>query len=632
MIGLVGDHLWQSTLGAVAVALLARAFSHHRAQVRYALWLAASVKFLVPFAALVWIGGQLGWRVVGAPSGVSAGRDVPLFVEIISHPFSHSNVVVPSDSAPLTAMPGLTAALPDVLLTIWVCGSVLVLCAWWTRWRRVAAVVRGSVTIDSGEVLETLRDLEGKIGTRGPVALVSSTTPLEPGVFGIVKPVLLWPDTIADRLGRDAVEAVLAHELCHVRRRDNLAAALQMAIEAVFWFHPLVWWLGTRLVEERERACDEEVIRLGSKPDVYAESILKTCRFYVESPLACVSGVTGSDLKQRIEKIMRHDAEATLNTCKKVLLAATALGTVVIPIAVGVFTAPRLAAQQTVIVGGAQGSADGQIAAPAGARPTFEVASVKPNRSGDGRVGIGMQPGGRFTATNVPLRTLIRLAYQLQDFQIVGAPGWIATDRFDINAKAEGDVPPAPLGGPPGPMQFMMQSLLAERFNLKVHTERRDMPIYALALARNDRALGPQLRPAAVDCAAMMAARRGGGPPPPPLQPGERPQCGMRIGPGQMAGGGFPLSQLANTLSSFVQRVVVDRTELTGTFDLDFTWTPDQLPQGPPPPGAPPLPPIDPNGPSIFTALQEQLGLKLESTRGPVEVLVVDSVSQPTPD
>lgn len=272
--------------------------------------------------------------------------------------------------------------------------------------------------------------------------------------------------------------------------------------------------------------------------------------------------------------------------------------------------------------------------------PSFEVASVKPNKSGDQRVMLGIQPGGRFTATNVPLRMLIRNAYQLQDFQLVGGPGWLTSDRFDVLAKADGDLPFTPLGGPPGPVQFMLKNLLAERFKLAVHRETRDLPIYALVLARSDGKTGPQLRPATVDCTTRFAGRgRDGAPPAPPQPgppaPGARPQCGMRIGPGQLSGGGFPVSQLASMLSGFVQRVVVDRTGLTGNFDIDLTWTPDQLPQGtqgPPPPGAPPLPPIDPNGPSIYTALQEQLGLKLDSAKGPVEVLVIDRVEPPTED
>jgi uncharacterized protein (TIGR03435 family) len=261
----------------------------------------------------------------------------------------------------------------------------------------------------------------------------------------------------------------------------------------------------------------------------------------------------------------------------------------------------------------------------------FEVASVKPNNSGENFIRFGMQPGGRFTAANAPLREIIRFAYALQNFQIVEAPGWSASERFDINAKAEGDVPPGQ-PGTIGPVQLMMQSLLAERFALKARRESREMPRYDLVLARADGRLGPGLKPSTTDCQAIFAAaRRGGGPPAPP-GPGEPIQCGFRIGPGRMQAGAFPLSQLAGALAPQVQRFVIDRTGLTGNFDLDMTFTPDQMPQGAPPPGAPALPPIDPNGPSIFTALQEQLGLRLESVRGPVDVLVIESVNRPTPD
>jgi beta-lactamase regulating signal transducer with metallopeptidase domain len=123
---------------------------------------------------------------------------------------------------------------------------------------------------------------------------------LEPGVVGFWRPVLLMPADIQTRLTSSQLKAVLVHELCHVRRRDNLTSAVHMIVEAVFWFHPLVWWIGRRLVDERERACDEEVLRLGNEPQVYAEGILNVCRIYLESPLRCMSGVTGSDLKKRI--------------------------------------------------------------------------------------------------------------------------------------------------------------------------------------------------------------------------------------------------------------------------------------------------------------------------------------------
>ena len=299
------------------------------------------------------------------------------------------------------------------------------------------------------------------------------------------------------------------------------------------------------------------------------------------------------------------------------MYTAAAVAAVAAPAAFGVATGPRLRAQSP------QASA---------AAPAFEVASIKPNNSGDGRVMMQQQPGGRFTATNVPLRLLIRNAYQLQDFQIVGAPSWINSERYDIVAKAEDGTPPeTPSLDRTGPnrLQLMMRSLLAERFQLAVHHETRELPIYALVVARSDGKLGPELRKSDVDCNAVFAAGRGRGMPPPPgpPQPGERPQCGLRIGMGNLAMGGTPLSQFANSLAMFVGRTVQDKTGLTGNYDVLLTWTPDQMPQRPP--GAPEPPPADPNGPSIFTALQEQLGLKLDSQKGPVSVLVIDRVERP---
>ena len=276
------------------------------------------------------------------------------------------------------------------------------------------------------------------------------------------------------------------------------------------------------------------------------------------------------------------------------------------------------------------------------AAPAFEVASIKPNNSGDDRVMMQNQPG-RFVATNITLRLLIRNAYQVQDFQITGGPNWLGSDHFDINAKVPDGFqmqPPGPPGSGPGPLQLMIRSLLAERFKLTLHNETKDSPIYALILARSDGRLGPELKKSETDCNAMFAAGRGRGgpmPPPGPPPPGAAMPCGIRIGPGNMAVGGSPLSQFANSLGMFTGRVVVDRTGLTGNYDFNLTWTPDQMPQRPP--GAPADQPvqfngvaIDPNGPSIFTAVQEQLGLKLDSARGPVELLVIDRADKPVED
>jgi uncharacterized protein (TIGR03435 family) len=270
------------------------------------------------------------------------------------------------------------------------------------------------------------------------------------------------------------------------------------------------------------------------------------------------------------------------------------------------------------------------LGAQAPATPTFEVASVRPNKAGDGRVMLGLQPGGRFNATNVPLRMLLRQAFNVQEFQIVGGPDWITSDRFDIVAKApEGNFTA-------DVMRPMLRSLLAERFKLVVHNETREMAIYALVKARDDGKLGPNLTPAAIDCAAVMRGRRGA-PPPAPPQPGQKMECGFMIGPGRMNAGGMAISNLAQTLSPQVGRIVIDKTELTGNYDFELTYTPEGLGSVFPGGGGGPLlngapAPVDPNTPNLFTALQEQLGLKLDSQRGPVDVIVIDSVEQPVAD
>jgi uncharacterized protein (TIGR03435 family) len=252
---------------------------------------------------------------------------------------------------------------------------------------------------------------------------------------------------------------------------------------------------------------------------------------------------------------------------------------------------------------------------------------------------IRSEPGGRFTATNVPLRVLIRNAYGIaEDSRMVDAPGWIGAERFDIVAKASSDAPPlTPGGGAVGPTNLMLQALLEDRFRLVVHRETRELPLYVLSVAAADRRLGPRLTRTTVDCVAILATLyppNGPAPPPPPFVPGQPPPCGSTGGPGQVLAQGMTIAQLASNLSSRVNRVVVDKTGLSGLFDVNLEWMPDQF-QGAGPlgalPGAPPPSP-DGAGPSIYTALREQLGLTLDSTKGPADVLVIDRVERPTPD
>jgi uncharacterized protein (TIGR03435 family) len=296
--------------------------------------------------------------------------------------------------------------------------------------------------------------------------------------------------------------------------------------------------------------------------------------------------------------------------------------------------APRLAAQS-----------------PADAAASVEyVASIKRSTAPGG--GATRMMPGRISTTGMPLRPLVRQAYgPLQDFQLVGGPDWIDTERFDIEVRLEGP-PSQPM------MQAMLRRMLAERFQLKTHTESRDLPVYELVLARDDGRLGPELKPSAPECVTMITTQgrgRGGPgdgrgtppPPPPPLDDRGRgrgpggpgplafdgpPPCGSRGGGfGRFRAGGTTMAQLAASLAGNAQRVIIDKTGLTGVYDVMLTYTPNpaQLPLAPPPPGVE-LPAIDPNGPSLFTAIQEQLGLKLESARAPVEVVVIDAIERPS--
>jgi len=279
---------------------------------------------------------------------------------------------------------------------------------------------------------------------------------------------------------------------------------------------------------------------------------------------------------------------------RKFLLAAAA------SIAIGLWNAPASQAQTP----------------SATAQPFSYVASVKPNNAVDARGLSEYSPGGRLTATAITVRELLRVAYRIQPYQLVGAPAWISTRRYDIAAKVEDS--PAP------PQQALLRALLKDRFKLAVHNETRELPIFALVLARSDGKLGPQLTKSAFDCAAWRA-----GPHPPP-EPGRTPNCATRIGPGALSGKAIPMTQLATSLAPFVSRFTADKTGLTGDFDVELTWTlepvsadvaGDRLPAAAPDTSGPP---------SIFTALQEQLGLKLVSERGPVDVLVVDHLEEPS--
>lgn len=326
MIRLILDHLWQSTLFAAAASLLAVLLRTNSARTRYAVWLCASLKFLVPLAVLTAAAKAVSQALLPAPPAAP----IVMALEGATEPFSSSTIAIGGVTG-TASTPGLAWDWGVLLALVWLAGLAFLAIRWLRHWHYLRAIARAATPV----------------AIAAPMKVKSSPSLLEPGLVGIVHPVLLLPDGVAAQLSGAELEAIVAHEICHWRRRDNLTATLHMVVEAIFWFYPLVWWLESRLIAERERACDEEVVAAGHAPNVYAESILKVCKFYTHSPLPCAAGVSGADLRRRMERIMDHRAIAGLGLIKKALLAASALAVLALPFMLGLLAAPAAVAQGT---------------------------------------------------------------------------------------------------------------------------------------------------------------------------------------------------------------------------------------------------------------------------------------------
>lgn len=579
-------HLWQSTIFAAAVASVTLLLRKHRARTRYWLWLAASLKFLVPFSLFVAIGSHIEWRTVQAvalPEWVPTAQPIPQPVSAM-------------------AQSAATVSVWQVCLLGWVCGLVVVLGYYGLRWRRIRAVMRQASPVNVAVGLKVM----------------TAPTLLEPAAFGVARPVLLIPEGLMESLSAAQWEAVLAHELCHVRYLDNLTALLHMIVQALFWFHPLVWWLGARLVAEREHACDEAVLQSGSEPEVYAEAILQVCRLYLGSPLPCAAGMSGANLKQRVERIMIASVGRKLGLGARMSLVTAGVLTVATPLMWGIVNAPPAHVQTTTAE-----------------TPTHPVAwnSVKLSASPKRAPGFDRGPGAAFSLSpgevNIKyasLRWLVSRAYLLRAFQVTGGPDWAVAPLYEITAKAEADsLRQTNLAIGP-----MLQTLLRDRFALRSHYETRQLPVYALTVARG----GSKLKPMIAGSCTVVHWPFPGFPP-----QNDKPVCGMArqglttrlnhtddvVGM-SIAGAPDNPASLLNFLSGQVGEPVLDKTGLKGLYNIHLKWnlaaTEAQMRNRKPSSK-------DGDNPSLFTAVQNQLGLKLEPTQGPVQVLVIDHAEKP---
>jgi uncharacterized protein (TIGR03435 family) len=593
------NHLWQSSCFGLLAALLVFLLRHHSPKVRYWIWLSASMKFLIPFALLV----SLGSIVPRPAQDTKASVPDPVFSTTlvqIAEPFSP----VPGPTVPARARRTNNWA-PIAAGSVWTLGFLAIALARFRSWLGVRATLRASTSI------------------KLPIPVPALITPgaEEPGIVGFLHPVLVLPAQFLERLNPRQLGAILTHEMCHVRRRDNLFAAVHMVVEAIFWFHPLVWWVGSRMVEERELACDEEVLRRGCQPADYVQGILKVCSYYTESPLPCVSGVTGADVKKRLRAILAGTIAEELTGVRKAALAMVGLAALTVPLLIGVLTAPVIRAQS-----------------PPANTPRFEVASIKPCKEPNNGPSPRSSPG-RLVEDCRELLNLIGNAYTTfangrynsnsEPAPIQGDPSWTRSASYNINAKAEGNPSVAMMLGP------MMQRLLEDRFHLKIHRETREGPVYFLTVARG----GPKLHPFKEGSCTPWAI------PPQPLAPGTRQYCSITIRPGptssSMQGLGATIDEFSKTLP--VDRPVIDKTGIAGRFDIRVRFSSEGTGMeggareiGPPPASDrsrasdPSKVPDRAGAPSIFVALQEELGLRLEAGRGPVETLVIDHIEKPS--
>jgi uncharacterized protein (TIGR03435 family) len=600
----IGNHLWQSTLFALCAAGLAFMLRGIPARIRNWIWFAASLKFLVPVSVLLSLGSSLA-SMHGTKGDL---QPVPYYsLDVVSQPFTFTPVAL-SNSEKTTFLPsGHHVPLLPIVAALWAAGSLILLCCWIIHWRRIALDLRNARPATQGLELSILQRVQALENMQRTIAIVISDTSLEPGIFGIWRPTLVWPRGISKQLTEAQIEGIIAHEIAHVQRRDNLAASLQMLVQVIFWFHPIVWWLQRRLLEERERACDEAVMRLGCAAEVYAESILSVCKFSVGAPGTIVSGISGSDLAQRVHRIVSDSPVPSLTRPHKLLLLGLIALAVLSPILFGFVDVPRVRAA---------------LLQNSESKPafSFEVATVKLSSGESGNRGILTSPG-RFRAVNWPLKNVIMFAYDLRsDSQISGYPDWVNSTEYDMDAKTDEITTAALERLSPDQkirqVKLMVQTLLAERFHIRVSYQAREIPVYALVIANG----GPKLTKSTG----------------PQLVGGRGPLSGV-IGSksGELESINSSLDQFAAVLDLMPEagdRVVVNKTGLTGNYNWRLKWTPEATAQnfsgandGTPPPAE-----SDDSAPSLFTALQEQLGLKLQPQKGSVESLVVDSIDRPT--
>lgn len=482
------------------------------------------------------------------------------------------------------------------VVLIWFAGALVL----WLRlaggWVIAARMRSMLVRRAPPEWQQSLKELGARIGLSRPVRLLVSALVQAPTVVGWLRPVVLVPVGALGGLPAEHMEALLLHELAHIRRHDYLTNILQSVAESLLFYHPAVWWLSGHIRAEREMCCDDVVVSVSGDALTYARALARL-ESYRPAHLNAALAANGGFLAARIARLLGRPRP----------VAGIGLGP-------GVFAVAGLLA---VAVYGLAQSAD---------PPRFAVATIKRDPSTEtlsvaAPMGVGYRPGGRLVAGNAPVAMLIQRAYSVQGFQVVGGPSWIHTDGYDIEAKPESATDQKR-------MWLMLRTLLADRFKLAMHRETRDLPVWDLQTVKGGAKLPA---PPEGNCSEVLTGTPGPG----------QPRPARPCGPGVVASGtgltmeGISVSMpaFAKQLSLILGKEVIDKTGFAGRFSLHLEFAFDDALAGLPNPRGPEISaqPPDANArPSIRNALVEQLGLKLQASTGPVDVFVIDHVERPT--
>lgn len=598
-------HIWQSTAFAVGVWTLTLAMRDRAARFRFSLWMAASIKFLVPFALLV----ALGSRWPGTDSRPSPDPRFYAVVQQIEKPFAAVPFQTPD--LPITSH-GVAdwRRISILLLGVWLIGSFLMLARLARQWWVAHSLVKDSSPLEHGREVDVWDRTIVKARIRKPVSIIGIRKGVEPGIFGVRRPVLMWPLGLSQILSDTEIVAIMAHECEHVRRRDNLTVLIQTFVEVFFWFNPMVWLIGEKMIDERERACDERVLE-GAEPRTYADCILKVCAFCLESSLPCVAGVSGSELRKRVLRIAKHRSSKPLGVGPRIGFIIAAISAIALPIGFGAVGGQSLPEQKK--------TQTWQLPAPPVppsdselTLPTFEVSTVKPSK-GDEPSSTLFTPDS-VQIVNIPLISILCTGFRTQLSNIFGAPAWVSKRPFNIEAKVDPEEAAKLASLNLDARRAMLLPLVVERFHLKYHLEKREVTIYSLVVAKGGIKM-KEITPAA-----------------PGSKEASQPSFLLNMGPGRVESNGTPLAFLALRLSDEVGKTVVDHTGLSGKYAFVLEWTPESNLDSGSAAGESrsQTDPVTTSASSVFTALQEELGLRLEPKKQLGDVVVIDSIEMPT--